>query len=682
MKVPKKIKTMPWPKAFRAGKQHFEVTLDWPVVDGTRLMVVTINPNRNQSDVTQPFRLICNKKAQTVITITPDGKTRRQTFQEAAAHACIPSVNWSYPEITPEDEKKLAAFIGAKGETRNHYMAELEAWTVAAVKAETQAERDARGEIRDEDVSLCPEKLPEGLVEYIQETVLPEDDILLYKKGNVRGTCYLCRQKVRAIPGHRFRQHDMVICPNCHRKVHCILETSDYFSANYVQNIATIQTGIDGKTVFIREWHLCRDYSATWEDIPSHLVEVARYAARGRKVAKWQKEAKENWYMNCTRYDLPDWQRVKNVTEVYDGSYYFYMPPTCREDLKGTSLEYIDLQGYTAAKPPACTRKNPIRFILDWARYPAVEKLWKAGYTIAVMQKISGVNKKDTNTIRWTRETIKDAVRFPVRQLKRHQPKDWTMEDLGKMTRMWDLVERGLAKESDISDMIAAPDDFEQITAALAYATVHKVLSYINKIQTAEEERAAAEEAKMEKKGMKHYYAYRENMIQIYRDYLQDCERLALNLDDRAVLFPKDLKAAHARTIAEIKYQAEKKNEAAFQKQVDKLSRLAWEQGGLLIRPAESQKELIAEGAALHHCVGGYAGRMAEGTTAIFFIRRASDPEKPFYTLELANGRVIQCRTDHNATYTADLEINEFVDTWMAEVVQKQKKKTKAGKAA
>lgn len=681
MKVPKKIKAMPWPEPVRAGMQTFRVTLDWPVVDGTRLMVVTVNPNRAQHSVAKPFRMICNKKAMAVTTITPDGKHRRQSFQEAAARAGVPSVKWSYPEIDPEDEKKLATFIGAKKETTNHYMAELDAWTMAAVKAETKLERDARGEIRDEDVDLCPEELPEGLVEYIQNTVLPDDNVLLYKKGNVRGTCYLCRQKVRAIQGQRFRQHEMTTCPNCHRKVHSILETSGAFLADYVQNIATIQTGTDGKTVFVREWHLCRDYTAAWDDIPAHLVEVARYAARGTKAAKWQKEAKENWYMNCTRYDLPCWQRVKNVTEVYDGSYYFYLPPTCQEGLKGTSLEYIDLQGYIDAHPSKYTAKNPIRFILDWARYPAVEKLWKAGYTTAVMQKVNGVDKKNAHAVRWSRESIKDAIRFPARHLKRMAPARWTMDELGKMARIWGMVEEGLANETDVSDLLAAPDDFEKVATAFAHATVHKVLRYVDKIQAAEDERVGAIAAEAKKKG-RHYSTFRENMIRTYRDYLQDCEQLHLNLDDRAVLFPANLKHAHARTTAEIKYQATKENEAAFQKQVAKLARLAWERGGLLIRPAASQKELIEEGAALHHCVGGYAERMAQGETAIFFIRRASDPDRPFYTLELAGGRVIQCRTDHNATYTQDPELNQFVDTWMAEVVQKPKKKDKAVTAA
>ena len=44
----------------------------------------------------------------------------------------------------------------------------------------------------DEDYRLCPEALPEGLIDYIRREVLPEDKVIIYKKGNVHGTCSVC----------------------------------------------------------------------------------------------------------------------------------------------------------------------------------------------------------------------------------------------------------------------------------------------------------------------------------------------------------------------------------------------------------------------------------------------------------------------------------------------------------
>ena len=46
-------------------------------------------------------------------------------------------------------------------------------------------------------------------------------------------------------------------------------------------------------------------------------------------------------------------------------------------------------------------------------------------------------------------------------------------------------------------------------------------------------------------------------------------------------------------------------------------------------------QEIISEGQALQHCVGGYAERHAEGKTTILFIRRKDNLDTPYYTLEI-----------------------------------------------
>ena len=104
---------------------------------------------------------------------------------------------------------------------------------------------------------------------------------------------------------------------------------------------------------------------------------------------------------------------------------------------------------------------------------------------------------------------------------------------------------------------------------------------------------------------------------------------------------------------------------------MEELTKYAWTKGGLIIRAAQTQEELRDEGAALHHCVAGYAKRMADGETAIFFIRRAEESDAPYYTLELRNKQVIQCRTNHNKSYEQDPAVKAFVDQWLKGVVTK-----------
>ena len=68
--------------------------------------------------------------------------------------------------------------------------------------------------------------------------------------------------------------------------------------------------------------------------------------------------------------------------------------------------------------------------------------------------------------------------------------------------------------------------------------------------------------------------------------------------------------------------------------------------------------------------------------TVILFIRKAEEPDTPFYTLEYRNGVVVQCRTSHNATYEQDESVKNFVDAWVERVTKKDKERKKAATAA
>lgn len=677
MKIEKQIRDMPWPEPFVGNPlQHFRMTLSWPVVNHERLLVATFTWNKHEKRKFRgregkDFRLICSKK-QPAAAVLYKGESRgkRKTLDDA--------IGWyyssCYPEISEQDERTLAKWLGKKpNETNNHFIPQLNKWVHGAIRAEILRERDARGELRDEDVDLCPQELPEGMEQFIRMNVLPNDHVLIYKKGNVRGLCYVCGREVRA-RNQRFRQSEITRCPECGEVVSCYISGSDRFKVDYVQNIATIQKGVDGKTLFIRQWHLLRDPTAKWESVTGFLKEICRYAIRGDRVAKWQHECKEAYMMNAWRYTIDDWKRMYNPSEVYDGSYYFYCPDNWKSVLSGTSLQYCDLQGYTSAVKTTKRDGNTIRLLMDWARYPAIEKLWKAGYTGLVHQRIECPQKEFRNTVRWNKDSIREAVRFPTRLLKIHAPADWTMRDVQKVMDLWQEVQAGRLQEKDIPEFARSMATMEHIRDAMGHASVHKILQYIAKGVEAERERRE-----------KQKYTWKDMPFETpgtYRDYLKDCVALRLNLDDKDVLFPPDLNAAHARTIAEVKHQADSAKKELFFRETQRLKWMEWEKDGLLIRLPVDAKELIAEGAYLHHCVGGYADRMANGKTTILLIRRAEEPNTPFYTLEWLNGKVQQCRTMRNASYEKDEPVLEFVTEWVRKIAKKGKKKKAATSAA
>lgn len=163
-----------------------------------------------------------------------------------------------------------------------------------------------------------------------------------------------------------------------------------------------------------------------------------------------------------------------------------------------------------------------------------------------------------------------------------------------------------------------------------------------------------------------------------YSDYLDQCRILKYNLHDTAICMPHDFKAMHARLSAIIKYKQDVASRKQFADNINDRKRLEYSRGDLFIRQPESMDEIDAEGAALNHCVGGYAERHAKGVLHILFIRRADKPDVPYYTMELdIHGNVCQVRGRKNCEMTD--EVRAFVEEYklcIAKIFSKKEKKT------
>ena len=130
-----------------------------------------------------------------------------------------------------------------------------------------------------------------------------------------------------------------------------------------------------------------------------------------------------------------------------------------------------------------------------------------------------------------------------------------------------------------------------------------------------------------------------------YSDYLDQCRILKYNLHDTAICMPYDFHSMHARLSALIRYESDEINCKLFTENYAERKALEYSGNGFILRQPESMEEIAAEGAALNHCVGGYAERHAKGKLTILFLRRLDKPDVPYYTMEVStDGRIVQCR--------------------------------------
>ena len=75
-------------------------------------------------------------------------------------------------------------------------------------------------------------------------------------------------------------------------------------------------------------------------------------------------------------------------------------------------------------------------------------------------------------------------------------------------------------------------------------------------------------------------------------------------------------------------------------------------------------KDIIDEGANMHHCVGGYVDRVVSGDTYIVFVRRTDTPDKCYITAQVqTSGKIGQYFLAYDK-YISSIEDREFYNAF------------------
>ena len=188
---------------------------------------------------------------------------------------------------------------------------------------------------------------------------------------------------------------------------------------------------------------------------------------------------------------------------------------------------------------------------------------------------------------------------------------------------------------------------------------IEKVLTYqdINKIPKA---------AKMNR--FQNWFLKNKINFDYYVDYISMLNELDIPIDTDNLIMPKDLVKAHDNAVKLLIQHKSEIEQRKFEKRLKSLARYERVIGDFHFRAPITSGELIQEGKALSHCVGSarYTKDHASGKTTIIFIRKKSEPEKSFYTMEYQSGRIIQIRGKHNQS--APEKIWQAAEQWLVEI--------------
>lgn len=159
-----------------------------------------------------------------------------------------------------------------------------------------------------------------------------------------------------------------------------------------------------------------------------------------------------------------------------------------------------------------------------------------------------------------------------------------------------------------------------------------------------------------------------ETLVITYVDYLHICRRQAYDMKDKSVLFPKNCAAAHDREAERIqKINDAQKNKAFGMAYAGFARKAVLSNEELQIVCPKRANDLVDEGKALHHCVGSYIDKVADGRCLIVLVRRVEEPKKPYVTVEVRDGKIAQIHGDHNSKPTE--EVQKFIDLWSRKVL-------------
>lgn len=175
-------------------------------------------------------------------------------------------------------------------------------------------------------------------------------------------------------------------------------------------------------------------------------------------------------------------------------------------------------------------------------------------------------------------------------------------------------------------------------------------------------------------------------VLEQWADYLSMCGRLKKHTDDELIYRPRELKRRHDEAVEEINRQrilAEmERNEELARQEAERMrkrfpgaeeilaeicEKYAYGNAEYIIRVPESLAEIVQDGRALHHCAGSsdrYFDRIVQRETYICFLRRAADPETPYYTIEVEPGGTIRQHRGYLDEEPGIEQIRPFLREW------------------
>lgn len=501
-----------------------------------------------------------------------------------------------------------------------------------------------------------PRELPEDFGKWIQRDVLYKSRYIYYryekeKKGiGQLGYCTHCRSNV-LVDGAVHKKSG--VCPVCGSEITFLCESKSGYIRDRI-GASVIQRGRYG--LVMRCFEVKKTYGSHYRKPTLEVYERSRtfLGLPGSKPERYR-------YGHCDETNDIRWERGGFYHDE-DGVLY---AGNLREVLAGTDWKYSGLYEYASARRGIEIRAAD--YILQYEKEPKMEHIVKMGLTRIAddivnrsrnclelnrsgkdIFQVLGLSKADTRFV----QDINGGsdVVCAIRSLR----KDGIKITYEQFEEAWGLFK----------------DCFLEFHSVLKHGTTGRILKYLRQ--------------QVYGKTRDKY----KNILKDWIDYISMGTKLGYDFSNDFVLFPNNLKERHDAAAFLMQEREIKKKAAEKKTESRKISRLsrelekqyAFESKTMMIVVPKNAEDIAREGQQMHHCVGTYIKRVAKGETAVLFIRTKEAPEVSFYTMEVKDGRVVQCRGKYNKAMTE--EVRRFVEQFKKKCLDREKKQDKNKKTA
>lgn len=451
--------------------------------------------------------------------------------------------------------------------------------------------------------------IPDGVEAWLDEEIFP-GDYLFFKRDKRTGyTCTACRAKSwRKKP---WKHGEMTTCPKCGAEVKAYSRRNEIMKREPVVILQPHGEGwLERQCLAECRWSSAGKEIKIYEEIRVIIGKSKCYGTEYYGTRRFADETEQDW-----------WDR-NGGNKRFAPSYLY--PDNLQEALPCGGLEHSGLDVIAKEK----VKLNINRFILRYNDQPWLEYLIKAGlYRLAA----------DIANSYYVPELIcpygsspKGTLQLDGNRVNRLKQLNGGLNTLG-----WLQYEE--ESEFDGRRIKISQESLEYLDAKkVRLEDCRMILQELGSVNR------MANYLKKQKESPR-------TVVQTWRDYLRMARQEGMDTADDIVRLPKDLKARHDQLVERINARRDEERrmkekekyahlDARIRERLPDVKRYFWEDDTYMIVPAGRCEELVEEGRALHHCVGAndfYMTAMADGRSWILFLRRKSELDKPYYTIEI-----------------------------------------------